>query len=111
LDTFISADDNTIPYFGYPAGDRINWVKRADGQTSEIYGAAADGRNPINLSQHVGEDTKMLAKVAQPGPLNPADLICEPRPASYTPNPPPCPLDFPPDNGPDRPHEGELGPE
>jgi hypothetical protein len=108
LETPISGDDNTIPYFDYPAGDRINWVKRVDGQTSEIYGAAADGSNPVNLSQHVGEDTKIVAKVAQPDPSNPADLICEPRPASCTPNPPPCPLEFPPNDGPDRPHEDEI---
>lgn len=105
--TLIHGDDNTIPYFNYPAGDKINWVRRAEDESREIWGALADGSNAENLSRHPGEDTKIVGWAIEPSASDPSVNECVPRPAACVPNPPPCPLDDDPSDPPNPPPSEE----
>jgi Tol biopolymer transport system component len=97
----VSGGDNTIPYYDYPAGQWINWVRQSGPQQDrDIWRARADGSAPNALTGGPWEDTKIVGWAiveTAPPPGSKSGVaprrVCVPRPATCSPNPPPCPPD------------------
>src|SRR5262249_19404774 len=86
-----------IPYYDHPSGQWINWVRRASATSDrDIWRAHADGSMAEALTGAGAEDTKIVgwSVVSVPGSTSggAATNACVPRPATCSPNPPPCPL-------------------
>ncbi len=85
--------DGTIPYYAYPSGTSIDYVRWAGpGKTRNIVRMNADGSSQVLLTNDDFENTKILGEIEfDPKLISPSNPTgCHPKPIGCDPNPPPC---------------------
>jgi hypothetical protein len=88
-------EDNTIPYYAYPSGASIDWVRWAGGKTPRgIARMNADGTGQAILTNDPYDNALILGEpeiVPATGTGSGATAArCIPKPVGCSPSPPPC---------------------
>lgn len=85
------AQDNTIPYYAYPSGAAIDWVRWPGGRRPRgIAHMNADGSGQTLLTGDAFEHTKIVGEPVVTTSAASGAEECEPRAVGCYPTPPPC---------------------
>jgi len=84
--------DNTIPYYAYPSGAAIGWIRWPGGRrTRNVARMNADGSGQTLLTNDAYENTKIVGELEiTPPTVAGGREHCKPRPVGCYPTPPPC---------------------
>lgn len=90
-----AVNDNSIPYYAYPSGAAIDWIRWPGGRrTRNVAWMRADGSGSTLLTNDAYENTKILGeleiKEAGATASNSGRKVCIPRIVGCVSSPPPC---------------------